>query len=364
VVNRVVVTGVGVVDAGLVGGADALDGFLRARSVHGATNGGSASTAVPPAAAKVDDEALRLLIDAGEARRLSRACRLSVAAGRLALRDAGVDADAGVGIVIGTEFGDLRSTIDFVDGYLRSGAGGLSPLLFPNTVMNAMAAATAIAVRARELSLTLNAPGVAGELAVAQASLAVAAGRVDAVLAGGVDHVDDALRALLVRGGAIVERSTEGATFLVLESLERSRARGARILGEIRGVAWRSLPARRYGVGRHADARAITAALAAAGESTDAVDWISVATPSGDDALDAWERRLVGAAFAGDRPPTTTVGRLFPRHAGTGALRIAAAPMAARAGRPAAADGGTVGLVHGIARGGTEVALVVGPPPA
>jgi 3-oxoacyl-[acyl-carrier-protein] synthase II len=366
VLNRVVVTGVGVVDAGLVGGADALDRVLAARSaVIGATRGPSQALAESPPL--VDDDALRALIDATEARRLSRACRLAVAAGRMALRDAGVESGDAVGIVIGTEFGDLRSTIEFVDGYLRSGTGGLSALLFPNTVMNAMTAATAIAVRARELSLTLNAPTVAGELAVAQASLAVGGGRVDAVLAGGVDQVDDGLRELLARGGARVERGSEGATLLVLESFERAHARGARILGEILGVAWRALPARRYGVGTHDEPRAVTAALTAAGESASALGWISVARPIDDDALDAWETRLIAAVFGTDPPPSTSLGGLFARHAGTGALRVAAAMSIARSGRlPASgtAARGNLGLVHGIARGGTEVALVVGPAPA
>ena len=40
----------------------------------------------------------------------------------------------------------MRSTLAFADGYLARGASGLSPLLFPNTVMNTMAAATAIAL--------------------------------------------------------------------------------------------------------------------------------------------------------------------------------------------------------------------------
>src|SRR5205085_739772 len=77
----------------------------------------------------------------------------------------------------------------------------LSPLLFPNTVMNTMAAATAIALSARDLSLTLNAPTVAGELAVIRAAGAVAAGRVAVLLAGGVDELDPAVGTVLEEAG-------------------------------------------------------------------------------------------------------------------------------------------------------------------
>src|SRR5438034_11849588 len=124
---RVVVTGVGVVTGPVTGGREHVRAFL-------------ASSGAP--VVSVRSSALDGLVDETEARRLSRICQLSVAAARIALADAGLGPGAGLGLVIGAEFGDVRSTIAFVDGYLRRGPGGLSALLFPNTVMNTMAAAT------------------------------------------------------------------------------------------------------------------------------------------------------------------------------------------------------------------------------
>src|SRR4029434_3463060 len=96
-------------------------------------------------------------------------CQLTIAAARLAVGEAGLDPrgdpEQGLGLIVGTALGDFNSTIAFADGYLARGPAGLSPLLFPSTVMNTMAATTAIAVLTRELSLTLNVPTVAGELA-------------------------------------------------------------------------------------------------------------------------------------------------------------------------------------------------------
>ena len=120
---------------------------------------------------------------------MPRISRFAIAAARLALADADAPPED-LSLVVGTEVGDLRSTKEFANGFLERGPTGLSALLFPNTVMNTMAAATAIAVQARAATLTLNAPVVAGELAIARAAAGIAAGRFELALAGGVDQIE------------------------------------------------------------------------------------------------------------------------------------------------------------------------------
>ena len=335
--RRVAVTGVGVLTGAVTGGSAAVGAFLAAGA---------------PGPRQVRPEALAARIDEAEARRLSRACQLTVGAARLALADAGLEPGRDLGLVVGTEFGDLRSTIEFVDGYLERGPVGLSPLLFPNTVMNTMAAATAIAVTAREVSLTLNAPTVAGELAVARAAALVRAGRAPAALAGGVDQLAPVLLEALAELGAGADARAEGAGFVVLEPLDAARARGARVLGEIAGAAWRALPARPYGVGRRTAApRAIAAALAEAGVATEAVGSVQLSA-AGDALRDRWEQALVAAALGGGPPRAGAPAHLAGRHSGLAALAVAAAAAdAAASGAPA--------LVHALARGGTQVCLVV-----
>ena len=218
-------------------------------------------------AAEIDEARLAALVDPAEARRLSRICRLTVAACRFAVEDSGVGSGPGLAIVVGSEHGDFRSSEEFAGGYLQRGPAGLSPMIFPNTVMNTMASVAAIAVGARAPSVTLNQATIVGDLAVARAAAIVARGDAEAAVAGGVDEICALvyrhLRGLGVlspmRGGGpegcrpyAADHNGpvlgEGATFLVLESLDAARARGARIVAELVDHAWGNVPASPHAV--------------------------------------------------------------------------------------------------------------------
>jgi 3-oxoacyl-(acyl-carrier-protein) synthase len=292
---------------------------------------------------------LSRLLDETEARRLSRVCQMTVAAGRLALSDAGLTGSAELALLVGTEFGDMVSTIRFVDDYLQRGIPGLSALLFPHTVMNTMAATTAIAVSAKDLSLTLNAPTVAGELAIARAAAAVRAGRIEACLAGGADEPPRMVVETFREAGAGADVRGDGAGFVVLESLDAARARGARILGEIVGEAWRALAVRPYGVGRSTRSRAIAAALAGAGAGAEQIGLVYTSA-NGDGPREEWERALLYRALAPHRPLQRSLSLPAGRHSGLAARSVATAATEA---------GDGLALVHAVARGGNQVAIVV-----
>ena len=323
-------------------------------------------------AAEVDDARLAALVDPAEARRLSRICRLAVAACRFAVEDAGVGSGPGLAIVVGTEHGDFRSSEEFADGYLQRGPAGLSPMIFPNTVMNTMASVAAIAVGARAPSVTLNQPTIVGDLAVARAAALVARGDAEAAVAGGVDEIC-ALVYRHLRGSARCRRCGgggpegcrpyaadhngpvlgEGATFLVLESLDAARARGASIVAEIVDQAL----GQRAGAGRTRRGRVGRDRGSPVGRLL-AAHARRRLPPRVRRRQRRRRRGRLGARAPGARSrrradaPPLSLAPLFGQHGGLGALRVAAAALdAARGVSPV--------LVHGIARGGCRTALIV-----
>jgi 3-oxoacyl-[acyl-carrier-protein] synthase II len=264
---------------------------------------------------------------------------------------------------------------------LKRGPSGLSPMLFPGTVMNAMGAAVAITIGVKGPTVTVNQASVAGDLAVARGAALVARGQAEAVLAGGVDELcgpvyrrlADELGMLSPMRGRDGRRAGtegsrpyaaehngpvlgEGATFLVLEDHEVARARGATVLAELVGARWGNVPVAPHTapVSRADSRSALRASLAAAGVLAAALTacW---GAGSGDPALDDWELALLRADLP-DRPdlvPPRALAGVFGRHAGVGAIRVAAAALAAGAGPT---------LAHGLARGGCRTALVLASP--
>src|SRR5262249_55866227 len=209
--------------------------------------------------------------------------------------------------------------------------------------MNTMAAATTIATGARALSLTLNAPTVAGELAIVRAAAAIASGRARAILAGGVDQIDPFLGSMLTELGAGEERRGEGAVVLVLESASSARQRDARVLGEILGAASGALSVRPHCVGRSTRSSVVADALAAAGVQAGDLGAVFAST-NGDRGHDDWERRLLDAALGVGHDRRSALRTQLGAHAGAGALGVAAAAGAPRGrGRPGPGSRGGAG---------------------
>ena len=367
--SRVVITGMGTVNALTSGGRDAVAGALRAeRSGIGPLRAFAAEPGGSGLAAEVDDARLAALIDGAEARRLSRICRLTVAACRLAVEDAGIAPGVELGLVVGSEHGDFRSSEEFASGYLRRGPGGLSPMIFPNTVMNTMASVAAIAVGARAASVTINQATVVGDLAVARGAALVANGSARAVVAGGVDEICEIVYRQLSRLGALSPMGGrgpegcrpyaadhngpvlgEGATFLVLEALDAARARGASIVADIADMAWGSVPAAPHaGVRALDEGSPVRQLLTARGRPFAGC----YGAGNGDPGVDDWERALLQRDLGDGVATPISLAPRFGQHGGLGALRVAAAALEA-------AHGGAPVLVHGIARGGCRTALIV-----
>lgn len=255
--NRVVITGIGVVSpVGL--GADAfwknlLDGVCGIRAIESFDTAGHKAKL----AGEVRDFAAEEFMDKKEARRSDRYCQFAVAAARMAVEDAKTDFSADgetVGTYIGSGIGGLLTLEAEYQKLLDKGPGRVSPFFIPMMIANMAAGAVSMTFGLKGASLCPVSACSTGANAIGEAFLAIRRGDLTACLAGGseasvtplalagfsnmtaLSSADDPALGLLPfdkrRAGFIMG---EGAGILVLESLERAAARGAKIYCEITG---------------------------------------------------------------------------------------------------------------------------------
>ena len=181
------------------------------------------------------------LLPPARLRRMSELSQVWTIACLVARADAGLDGATfhpppRRGVYLGTGFGCIDATWDYLQGLVRDGTAQASPLLFSESVSNAPAGHSAIELEAQGASETLTTSDGSAAAAVASAYRAVRDGRVGVAYAGGVELLLDPLPRVLAGIGA-PRFLGEGCACLVLESLDAARARGARVHAEIAGVA-------------------------------------------------------------------------------------------------------------------------------
>jgi 3-oxoacyl-[acyl-carrier-protein] synthase II len=189
-----------------------------------------------------------------DVRRVDRFGQLTVAAADMALEDAGrVDVDPErAGVVMGSGAGGIESLEAQLIVERDRGSDRVSPFLVPMMMLNAGAAQVSMRTGWRGPCETVSTACATGTHAVANAARLVASGRCDAMLAGGAEGSMIAAATAALRNTTAISQSgisrpfdarrdgflqAEGSAALVLEDLERARARGAHVYGEITGAA-------------------------------------------------------------------------------------------------------------------------------
>ncbi|HWI11565.1 MAG TPA: beta-ketoacyl-[acyl-carrier-protein] synthase family protein [Burkholderiaceae bacterium] len=189
---------------------------------------------------------------------VDRVSQLAVAAADLALRDAGIDATAArpidperIGVYVGCGMGGAAALETAYHG-----GGRVPPLTIPAFMPNAPAAHVAMRQRVQGPVLTYSVACASSAVAIAEAAAAVQRGDIDLAIAGGSEALivpgvmlgwqamqtlasfEPGAAATAVRPFA-TDRSGfvlgEGAAFVVLESSEHARRRGARIRSTLAG---------------------------------------------------------------------------------------------------------------------------------
>jgi 3-oxoacyl-(acyl-carrier-protein) synthase len=175
-----------------------------------------------------------------KARKMDRASQLSVAVAGLALADAGFVkgsfAPERIGIALGCGFGGIANSSELLTGFYQGGVSGLSPMLFPNTVANASAGNTSIEYGLKGPNITFIQRFCSAESAILAGCRFIEEGRVDLMLAGGVDELTpQMLRGFQATGQLTLFASGfgEGCGLLVLERVSHARERGAAIKAQI-----------------------------------------------------------------------------------------------------------------------------------
>jgi 3-oxoacyl-[acyl-carrier-protein] synthase II len=270
-------------------------------------------------------------IEKKQARRMDRFAQMIVVAAIQARDDSGLDIEADanrIGASIATGIGGLKAFQDCFETLLERGPDRVNPFSIPQIIPNMGAGWVSMYLGTRGPLSSQCTACAASNMAIGEAADAIRLGRADVMLAGGTEagitRVGiagfSAMRALSRRNDAPEEASRpfdagrdgfvmgEAGAVVVLEDLERAKARGAKIYAELLG----------YGLSsdaRHVTepdptgenpARAMKMAMADAGVNPDEIDYINAhgtSTPLGD----ASETRVIKLALGEENARKTPV---------------------------------------------------------
>lgn len=263
--RRVWITGLGLITPIGIGRDAFWAGLQRGQSPVKRIDRFDPSAFRSQVAAQVDDFDPLDHMDARTARQLDRFSQLSLAAGQLAMADAGLEIGAAggpradrVAVYVGSALGGIAYAESQHERYLERGIRSVAPNLALAVFGGAAPANLGIALGLHGPILSNANSCAAGAVALGEALHLIRDGRADAALAGGVEvplsplafgafdiiralgagHNDEPQRAArpfdAERDGFIMG---EGAALLVLEEAQAAERRGAVPYAELRGFA-------------------------------------------------------------------------------------------------------------------------------
>src|ERR687896_1552327 len=275
-------------------------------------------------------------IERKQARRMDRFSQLALSAARMAEADSGISIAAApdrVGAAVATGIGGLKSFEDCLQVLIERGPDRTSPFSIIQIIPNMAAAWISMELGTQGPLATETTACAASNMAIGDGLDAIRLGRADAMFCGGTEAPItrvgiagfSAMRALSQRnddpkrGSRPFDAERDGfvmgeaGAVLVLEELERARARGAKIHAELLG----------YGVSSDAKhvtepdptgknpARAMKMAMADAGVNVDEIDYINAhgtSTPLGDASETKVIKIALGEENARKTPVSSTKG--------------------------------------------------------
>ena len=253
--------------------------------------------------------------------RMDRCVQLALEAAVQAHADAGLDTHppdpSALGIIAGTSRGPMQKWTESLDRS-RSGRNRLPPTLAADSTLDGLSGALSIALGAGGPCVTVSAACASAAYAICLAAQQITLGEAEIMVAGGVDAPlrDAVIRMILATGilGSHAEPHRacrpfdvtrdgtligEGAAFLVLESLESARRRGAAVHARLLGWAMAADSAHRASPREDGEGllRAMRRALQVSGLGPAEIDYVNAhgtGTPLNDRIEALAMRRLLG----------------------------------------------------------------------
>ena len=343
--SRIAITGIGVVAPGATG-VDAFRALLCAgasaiQPIDRFDTGGLSAHK----AALVTSFTPRDFIAPMKMRRMNMLSRYGVSAAKLALTDRGGDAmPLHTGVVVGTSFGPVQTSVDYMQEYVEKGAALAPPQLFAESVANAPGSHIAIENGLRGFNVTVTQRESSALAAAMYASSQIVKGNIGSALIGGVEEVNEMIFSVLDRVGALAHTNGvvdeqarpfdrrrngisvgEGAAILTIEA-KPSRKPYAYIAGF--GIA-RDTTATisDWGTGHDSVAAAMRSAIDDAGIHPADIDAI-YSSANGSKKADRLEYCAIQALFTERKPAVVATKGYFGEYAAGGALQLAAAAIA------------------------------------
>jgi 3-oxoacyl-[acyl-carrier-protein] synthase II len=346
---RLAVTGIGVVAPGAIG----IDAFRE--QLRSATSSITTVTRFETGglschkAALVENFSARDFIPPMKLRRMNAMSRLTLAGAKLALTDAGwlpLTEPEAIGVAIGTAFGPVQTSVEYMQEYVEKGPSLAPPQLFAESVANAPGSHVAIEYDLRGFNVTFTQRESSTLAAAMYASSQLLKGAARAAVVGGVEEINEMIFSVLSRVGALAHAEGdhdeaarpfdrrrngvvlgEGSAILTLETPEAASARNARVYGYFSGFSIgkdTTASVSDWGTGAERVAELMRDACDDAGitpEQLDAV-WASANSNVRADDLEARALRLL---FGERIPPVVATKGYFGEYAAAGGLQLVSA---------------------------------------
>jgi 3-oxoacyl-[acyl-carrier-protein] synthase II len=324
--NRVVITGVGTVNALGNSAAESWPRLLAGETGIARITTFDTSAFKAQIAATVKDFNIdNCGVDKKESKRMSRFIQFAVSAALEAARDSGFDIKSdpeNVGVIVSSGIGGLEIIEEAHKTLLEKGPAKISPFVVPMMIADSASGAVSIQTGAKGMNLAIVTACASGTHSVGEAFEWIKRGQAKAALAGGTEACITpvclggfcASRALCFDSNDSPQKACrpfdasrsgfvmgEGAGVLFLEEMESALRRGAKIYAEVAGYgatgdAYHITSPAPEGEGA---ARAIKMALREAGLKPEDVDYIN-AHGTSTEMNDKCEAQAIAGIFGAD----------------------------------------------------------------